>query len=265
MIEVPPPPEDAIEVITRFLSDYLEQAGSRGFVVPVSGGLDSTVVLELALRAVGERKVLALYMPEEEPKDDRNFELLRGLAERRGFSLIAWPIGPLAFHFSHLGSKKVVLGNVKARLRMVVAYSVANDLGLLVLGASNKSEIMLGYFTKYGDGAADLYPIKDLYKTQVVALAGELGIPEEVLEKKPSAGLWEGQTDEEELGAPYSEIDPILYGLELGLSEEEIVERGHDPALVKGIIERVRRTRHKRIPFPGPKLSLRTPGLDWWE
>ncbi len=265
MIEVPPPPEDAVEVITRFLTDYLDQSGSRGFLVPVSGGLDSTTVLELALRSAGERRVLALYMPEEEPKDDPDFELLRRMAEERGFSLIAWPIAPLAFHFSHLAGKRVVFGNVKARLRMVVAYSMANDMGLLVLGTSNKSEIMLGYFTKYGDGAADLYPIKDLYKTQVAALARELGVPKEVLEKKPSAGLWEGQTDEEELGAPYSEIDPILYGLELGLSEEEIVDRGHDPELVHSVLSRVRATRHKRIPFPGPKLSLRTPGLDWWE
>lgn len=159
---------------------------------------------------------------------------------------------------------RVALGNVKARIRMIVVYALARERRRLVAGTGNKSEILLGYFTKYGDGGADLFPIGDLYKTELRALAAELGLPSAIRERPPTADLWEGQTDEGELGISYDDVDRILYGLEQLRSEAEIAAvTGFPLERVHAVVERVRRNRHKRRTPPIPKVGLRTVGIDW--
>ncbi len=140
---------------------------------------------------------------------------------------------------------------------MALTYFVANSRNLLVLGTGNRSELLLGYFTKHGDGAADLLPIGDLYKTQVFALGEHVGIPDDVLEKEPSAGLYPGQTDREELGFSYGEVDPALHLLfDCGLSVEETVSRtGLSPDEVESVLERVSANRHKTVAPPVPEIS----------
>ena len=149
---------------------------------------------------------------------------------------------------------------------MTVLYAVARERQLLVAGTGNKSELLLGYFTKYGDGGVDLLPIGDLYKTDVRAIAEELGLPSAVRARPPTAGLWEGQTDEDELGISYADLDPILNGIEQLRPPEEIASATGVPLdRVREIEARVLEFRHKRRMPPVPKVRLRTIGIDWRE
>jgi NAD+ synthase len=160
----------------------------------------------------------------------------------------------------------MAMANVKARARMILLYHYAGVEKGLVLGTSNKSELLVGYFTKHGDGGADLEPIGDLYKTEVRELARALGIPKEITSKPPSAGLWKGQTDEEEMGISYPELDSILMGIEEGLDERAIATRSEVSTKdVRRIMDMVRLSSHKRKFPPVPKIGIRTPGLDWRE
>jgi NAD+ synthase len=161
---------------------------------------------------------------------------------------------------------QLTAANVKARCRMIVLYMIANSTGRLVMGCSNKTELMVGYFTKFGDGGADYLPIGDLYKTQVRELAKRVGVDAEILMKPPSAGLWEGQTDEGEMGITYDVLDQILYGLETGMPPEKISrEAGCEVSIVKEIEERMRVSVHKRRLPQIPKIGFKTPGFDWRE
>jgi NAD+ synthase len=149
---------------------------------------------------------------------------------------------------------------------MIVLYHYANAERRLVVGTSNKSEVLVGYFTKFGDGGADLEPIGDLYKTEVRALARRLGLPDKIIQKAPTAGLWKGQTDEGELGITYDRLDAILSGIELGLGEKEIARRADSNiSEVARVAKMVRLSSHKRKFQPAPKIGFRTPGLDWRE
>jgi NAD+ synthase len=169
-------------------------------------------------------------------------------------SLVTRKIGRLEF------------GNIQARIRMVLLYYFANKLNYLVVGTGNKTELLMGYFTKYGDGAADLLPLGDLYKTQVKELANYLEIPKNIIAKVPRAGLWKGQTDEKELGMSYELLDRILYGIELDLSSKTIAEKlGISIRKVKEIERIVFENRHKRRAPLIPKVSIRTLGVDWHE
>jgi NAD+ synthase len=256
------------KVIERFLSEKLRKTKASGYVVGVSGGIDSAVVLRLATRAVGNDSVLGVIMPESEsPEEDRHdAEMLCGL-DNVPFETI--DITPMVEGFSSCTGREVDrrdLANVKARCRMTVLYYFAGSQGRLVLGTSNKSEMLIGYFTKYGDGGADLEPIGDLYKTQVRQLAREIGIPDRIVDKAPSAGLWKGQTDEGEIGMTYDALDSILHGMELGLGEGAIVDRaGTSVEEVRRVASMVRSSAHKRRTPPVVKIGLRTPGFDWRE
>ena len=241
--------EDAENLIVEFIRDRVEAAGAEGAVLGLSGGLDSATVAFLAARALGPERVFALLLPEVgvTPQDD--VEDARQVASILGIEAEEIDIsGVLGGYFEVLpaaGASRVVNGNLKARVRMTILYWHANLLHRLVLGTGNRTEIMLGYSTKFGDGAADLFPIAGLYKDEVRDLARRLGVPDRILDKAPTAGLWPGQTDEEELGITYQDADAILRGLEEGRGREDLAaDFGGDK--VGLILRRIEGGRHKR-------------------
>lgn len=255
---------DTPEVICRFIQHRAAIARAAGTVVGISGGIDSAVVAALCARALGKEKVLGLLMPEEKPLPEADLAVKwLGIRHR----LVR--IGPIVRAFAGAGPKnmsKAASGNLKARVRMVLLYMEANQNGLLVVGTGNKSELLTGYFTKYGDGGADILPIGDLYKTQVMALAEAIGVPERIRKLVPTAGLYPGQTDEGELGISYGKLDSILLGIELRLEREQIAGRAGVPVSgVDRIAARVQSGVHKRLMPAIPKLGIRTIGTDWRE
>ena len=256
------------QVIEKFLTEKLRKVGAKGYVLGVSGGIDSAVCLRLCVRAVGKGKVLALLMPEKDsPKDDLKDSKDACKSEGVRYEIVDISKAIKAFKDSVRGRiDKKSLANMKARCRMVVTYHYANSESRMVIGTSNKSELLIGYFTKFGDGGADLEPIGDLYKTEVRQLAKEIGIPDRIVRKVPTAGLWKGQTDEGEMGIKYDRLDAILLGIELGLDEKLIAERAETTSReVQRVSRMVRLSSHKRKFQPAAKIGFRTPGLDWRE
>jgi len=216
-------PDLVARAIEMFIFEQVNR--TQGAVIGLSGGIDSALVLSLAARAMGPERILGLLMPDASVTSDQDMADAKRWAEKLGVSTHTIRINNFfkEFDFTGLGTfteDRNISANLKARIRMVLSYTVANAQNRVVLGTGNRSELLLGYFTKYGDGAADLLPIGGLYKTQVYQLAKHFKMPIEFLDKPPSANLWEGQTDKKELGAAYEIIDPILY---------ELVERGRQP------------------------------------
>ena len=198
--------------IVNFIKDYVKEANKDGVVLGLSGGLDSAVVAVLAKKALGSKNVHCRYLPYEVNKfDDKHiFKLCKRFDLVFDTMNISKAVDAIYLYpLEGCGDKKV-LGNIKARIRMVFLYMEANMYNCLVIGTGNKSEIMTGYFTKYGDGGVDFEPIAHLYKTEVFKMAKFLDIPNEIIDKPPTAGLWEGQTDEGELGLSYETLDKIL-------------------------------------------------------
>jgi NAD+ synthase len=260
-------PQNAEGAIEAFVADHVGDAGASGVVLGLSGGIDSAVVAALAVRAIGAKRVTGFFMPvERSPPGDLSDA--RGVARRLK---VAFEVRDMTLAYFALleatGTRdKKARGNLKARLRMAALYAEANRRGALVLGTGNKSELLTGYFTKWGDGGCDLLPIGDLYKTQVRALAVKLGVSKRVVEKPPSAGLWPGQTDEGELGIAYDDLDRVLLGLELKMNDATIARRsGVALAKVKSVRARVEASAHKRRMPLVCKLGLRTVGIDWRE
>ena len=268
MSEAPRAPAAAGRVIGEFLRAHVREADARGVVVGLSGGVDSALVARLARDALGPEQVLGVLLPNAAVPAALVAET-EAFGRRLGIELRTVRLEPIESALRTAVPEivdRVTLGNSTARLRMLILYAFARERRLLVAGTGNKSELLLGYFTKYGDGAADLLPIGDLYKSDVYALGRELGLPSAVLERPPSAGFWEGQTDEGELGQTYATVDRVLRRVELLEREEEIVRAtGVDAATVRSIVGRVERFRHKRRLPPVAKLGLRTIGLDWRE
>jgi len=265
---VPRLPSHAVETIARFLRAHALGDGSDGVVVGLSGGIDSALVARLARDALGAEHVLGVLLPDA-PFPDPLRQETEGYARDLGIESRTIPIESVEEAYRKLLPEladRVSLGNVKARIRMTIDYAIARERHRLVVGTGNKSELLLGYFTKYGDGGVDLLPLGDLYKTDIRGIAKELGLPEAIRKRPPTAGLWEGQTDEEELGISYEDVDQILFGLEQLRSEEEIATlTGFPLARVREVSDRVVRFRHKRRPPPIPKVRLRTIGMDWRE
>lgn len=244
------------------MQDHVARAGATGVVLGVSGGLDSAVVAALAVDVFGAERVTALLMPavDSDAQDEADGQLI---CRHLGLQPTLAPLGDAPERL--VGDlDPAVLGNVKARLRMTRLYAEAQSRGALVAGTGNKSELLIGYFTKHGDGGSDLLPIGDLYKSQVKTLARHLGIPPAIIEKPPSAGLRPGQTDEGDLGLSYERLDAILKGIELNQSADSIVRRtGESAADVARIAQMVRKSEHKRRPPLVPKIGARTVGIDW--
>jgi NAD+ synthase len=248
--------EDAEKLIVEFIRDQVEAAGAEGAVLGLSGGLDSATVAFLAARALEPDRVLLLLLPEAGVTPEEDVGDAREVASILGVKTEEIDIsGVLGGYFEVLpvaGAPRVVNGNLKARVRMTILYWHANLHHRLVLGTGNRTEIMLGYSTKFGDGAADILPIAGLYKDEVRDLARRLGVPDRILDKAPTAGLWPGQTDEEELGISYDDADAILRGLEAGESREDLAEEfGTDKLAL--ILRRIEGGRHKRELPPTPE------------
>ncbi|MCW3978285.1 MAG: NAD+ synthase, partial [Candidatus Bathyarchaeota archaeon] len=240
------------ERITQFIRHEIEKSGLNGALVSVSGGIDSAVTLALTVRALGSDRVRALTMPERDITPERDLADVMRLARRLDVTCDTVEITPVMAVMREIlplydPSDLVAFGNVKSRVRMALSYHYANSLGYMVIGSSNRTEWMTGYFTKHGDGGVDLMPLADLYKNQIRQLAIHLDLPVSIMEKAPSAGFWPGQTDEGELGVDYDTLDLVLHGVEKGMSEEEVAEAlDADLTLVKGIFGRVRANEHKR-------------------
>ena len=254
--------------IHTFLRAHLAEAGAHGLVVGLSGGIDSALCVRLAADAIGANRTHGLLLPDGAFPAALRAEV-EDYARGLGVGLDVVPIDGPEFSFRSLYPEvtdRVTWGNVKARIRMTILYLWAREHHALVVGTGNKSELLMGYFTKWGDGGVDLLPIGDLYKTQVRELAARLGLPRPILDRPPTAGLWEGQTDEAELGLPYAELDQILYGFEQLRSTEEIATATGIPVdRIRSVEATMGGTRHKRRLPPIPKLGLRTVGIDWRE
>jgi NAD+ synthase len=252
--------------ITEFIARHIEAAGAKGVVLGASGGLDSAVVAALCVEALGKSKVTAVLMPaaDSNPTDAKHAKLS---CKSLGLKPVEHEITPIVAGLEAvLGGKSssVVRSNAKARSRMMTLYAIAQERGLLVCGTGNKSELLTGYFTKWGDGGVDLQPIGDLYKTQVRQLAKHLDVPKPIIAKPPSAGLYAGQTDEKDLGITYDNLDAVLRGIELNHDPDTIARKtGLSLATIRKVEGMVRKTEHKRRMPLIPKIGARTVGIDW--
>jgi NAD+ synthase len=261
-------PKQAVEVITAFIRSQMQQTGFTRLVVGLSGGVDSAAVAYLAARAIGPDNLLAIRMPYRTSSEASETDALR-VVDDLGCRTERIEITPMVEPMLELisgedpAATNVRRGNVMARQRMIILYDRSAAFDALVIGTSNKTEALLGYGTLHGDMAAALQPIGDLYKTQLRAVARELGVPEEVVAKPPSADLWPGQTDEGELGRSYDALDRVLFALvDRRWTIDRCVDAGLERSLVEWVAGRVARMEFKRQLAPVAKLSLRTPGID---
>jgi len=261
-------PAQAVEVIVAFIRSQLEQAGFDRLVIGLSGGVDSATVAFLAARAIGPDNLLAVRMPYRTSSEASETDALR-VVDALGCRTERVEITPMVEPMLALvedpdpAALNVRRGNVMARQRMIVLYDRSAAFDALVVGTSNKTEALLGYGTLHGDMAAAIQPIGDLYKSQLRAVARELGVPEEVVRKPPSADLWPGQTDEGELGSTYEDLDRALFALvDRRWTVDRCVRAGLDRSLVEWVEQRVARMEFKRQLAPVAKVSLRTPGID---
>lgn len=255
--------------IKRFIRHYVKKCGAKGIVLGVSGGVDSCTTAALSSLALGGHKVLGFILPEEETYDANDIKHATMVAEEFAFSLQTIDISSaLKACFQSLpiyeGTDNVSNGNLKARMRMIFLYYYANRLNRIVCGSSDKSETMIGYFTKWGDVAADISPLMDLYKTQVRQLAVHIGIPKEIASKPSTPRLWPGHLAEKELGIKYETLDLILYGLEHFMTPEKIAEQLKLPVKrVEEIKGKWLAAEHKRRAPLTTKLEYRTVGADF--
>jgi len=257
--------ELAKTILTGFIKSEITRTGYSRAVVGLSGGVDSALSCCLAAEALGPENVLAVRMPYKSSSID-SLEHAQMVIEKTGVQSLTIPItemiDSLFERFPDTGNMR--RGNVMARSRMTILYDQSEAFRGLVVGTGNKTEILLGYSTLYGDSACALNPIGDLYKTQVRQLSRDLGIPDVIIDKPPSADLWAGQTDEDELGFTYEQVDKLLYLLvDERYSPKECVEAEFAEDFVQQVIERIRRTHFKRIMPPIAKLTNRTIGYDF--
>lgn len=230
------------EKLISNLAVFFAERGFQKAVVGLSGGVDSAVTLAIAVAALGSENVYGLILPNAAVSSDKSRALATQVAAQFDVKVAEWELGELVEKFSPpWEANRLAQMNIAPRLRMMALYHFANAHDALVLGTSNKSEILLGYGTKWGDFAADVEVLGNLWKTEVYELAEELNIPQEIVTRPPTAELQAGQTDEEELGASYSELDEILQKFE----ENNFELPEHPSLLEKSILDRVVKNRHK--------------------
>ena len=258
--------ELARHLLTGFIRDQITKAGMKKAVLGLSGGIDSALSAYLSAEALGAENVLAVRMPYETSSENSLIHA-EEIIEDLGLASITVPITPMAQplfdRFPDMSNLRK--GNIMARTRMIVLYDQSVAWGGLVMGTSNKTEFLLGYSTIYGDSGVALQPIADLYKYQVRQLARAVGVPDAIVDKPPSADLWVGQTDEDELGFTYNDADTVLHLLvdERYTVEEAAEESGFTPEFVSKIWERVKANHYKRTMPNIAKVSRRTIGHDF--
>jgi len=255
----------ARHILTGFIRSEISRVGFSRVVVGLSGGLDSALSCALAVEALGPENVLAVRMPYRSSSSDslEHAQLMIDQFKVQNETLeITDMVEPLFKKDPNITKQR--MGNIMARERMIVLYDKSEAFKGLVLGTSNKTEILLGYSTLWGDMASAINPIGDLYKAQVRQLSRALNVPAPIIDKAPSADLWDGQTDEKELGFTYDEVDGLLYLLvDQRYSPQECIEEGFDEKFVNTVITRIRRNQFKRMMPPIAKLSNRTVGYDF--
>jgi NAD+ synthase len=261
--------EETKQKISRFIKDYVAKTKTKGIVLGMSGGIDSSTNAALTALAIGGDKTYGLLMPEKETRNKLDMNHAQQVAKQFKIKTIIIDITEILdalykdipdFKSSDLKTK----GNLKARTRMMLLYYYANSRNLIVSASSDKSEAMIGYYTKFGDIAADVAPLLDLYKIQVRQLAKHLGIPEAIINKPSTPALWPDQTAEKEIGLSYERLDLILYGFEHFMETPKIVEQLSLPVkTVESIKRRWLNAEHKRRMPLTPKLGFRTIGKDF--
>ncbi len=257
--------ELASEILTNFIRSEITRSGFKRAVLGLSGGIDSALSCCLAVQALGPENVLAVRMPYKTSSIE-SLEHAQMVIDTLGVQSLTISItemaDPLIQLFPEMNT--VRKGNIMARCRMIVLYDQSEQFRGLVVGTGNKTEILLGYTTLFGDSACALNPLGDLYKTQIRQLSRALGVPAVIVDKPPTADLWFGQTDEGELGFTYAEVDQLLYLLiDQRYNPADCVAAGFSEKFVSKVVERVRRNHFKRVLPPIAKLSNRTIGYDF--
>jgi NAD+ synthase len=258
-------PDWTTSILSRFIDTELHRTGLNDLVLGLSGGIDSAVAAYLAAQAIEPARIHACLMPFRTSSDDSLVDA-RSVVDDLGIDSETIDISPLVDGFEKTAGKvdRLRLGNVMARARMTVLYDRSAAHSALVLGTSNKTELLLGYGTLHGDMASALNPIGDLYKTQLRRLAEHLGVPESIRTKPPSADLWPDQNDEDDLGFSYDEVDRLLALLiDARTSRATAIEAGFSPELIDGVTRRIVRSQFKRTLPVIAKISMRTIGWDF--
>ena len=255
----------ARRMLTGFIKDQIDKAGMRGAVLGLSGGIDSALSAYVSAEALGAENVLAVRMPYK-TSSAASLSDADLVIEALGIKAITVPISGMAHalieQFPDMPPLRT--GNIMARMRMIVLYDQSAEHGLLPMGTSNKTEFLLGYSTIYGDSGVALHPIADLYKYQVRQLSRALGVPQPVIDKAPSADLWEGQTDEGELGFTYDQVDQVLFLLvDERYTVDQVIAEGFDAGFVKKVWQRVKANHYKRTMPNVAKISGRSIGHDF--
>ncbi len=255
----------AHQILVGFIKSEVTRVGYSRAVINLSGGLDSAISCVLAVNALGAENVFALRLPYRTSSKDslEHAQLIIDKFKIQSETIdISDMVDPLIKRDPKISNLRK--GNIMARVRMIALYDQSEVFKGLPIGTSNKTEILLGYSTLWGDMASAINPIGDLYKTQARQLAWAIGVPAPIIDKPPSADLWEGQTDENELGFTYEEVDKLLYLLvDQRYSPQECIEEGFNEKFVNAVITRIRRNQFKRMMPPIAKLSNRTIGYDF--
>jgi NAD+ synthase len=253
------------ELLVRFIKDQTTNAGFTKAVVGISGGVDSAVSATLAAEALGSKNVLGVMIPYR-TSNPKSVEDAKLVIQATGIQSELVDISKMVDGYCEDNNITDSLrrGNVMARMRMIVLYDLSARETGLVIGTSNKTEILVGYGTQHGDLASAINPLGDLYKSQIWQLAEAIGVPKPVIEKAPSADLWEGQTDEKEMGVTYAKLDALLYEMiDERHSDEELVKMEFDASLIKKIRMMIQKNQFKRRPPVIAKVSYRTVNVDF--
>ncbi len=254
-----------VKVLTEFIRHELRKTGVQKGIIGLSGGIDSAVVAFLAEKALGKENLICLMMPYKTSSKESLSDAEK-VVKKLGVSSCTVDITPMVDPYFEIFEDAGMLrrGNKMARERMSILYDFSSKENALVIGTSNKSEILLGYGTIFGDLASAINPVGDLYKTQVRELAEFLGVPDSIIKKPPSADLWSGQSDEEELGFSYKKVDRLLYYMvERRYSDSQLKDLGYESDFIKSVRGRIQKFHFKRVPPVIAKISGRTFGYEF--
>ncbi|MCB0726924.1 MAG: NAD+ synthase [Ignavibacteriae bacterium] len=255
------------KILTGFIKNEMNRIGINKAVIGLSGGIDSAVSAYLSVKALGNKNVKCLLMPYRTSSAESltdAMKVVRDLNVEYRKIDITESVDSVVSAAEDKKISDVRKGNIMARIRMIMLYDESAKDNSLVIGTSNKTEILLGYSTIFGDSASAINPIGDLYKTQLISLAKHLGVPESIINKKPSADLWKGQTDEKELGFTYEKVDRYLQlKIEDRLNEEDLKKSGFDDVFMKRVNGLIIRSQFKRLPPLIAKIANRTVNIDF--